>query len=69
MHRLKKILYTTLSFLVVLILTQAFIVPLFRSMEIPQSGYSLSLVISVIVSYLITRKLLHRLERKHTLKP
>ncbi|BFH66082.1 MAG: hypothetical protein E6230_16670 [Paenibacillus dendritiformis] len=68
MNRLKKYVHATLSFLVVLILTQAIIVPLLRSVEAPQSGFPLALVISVIISYLITRKLLRRLERKHTLK-
>ncbi|WII37869.1 hypothetical protein [Paenibacillus thiaminolyticus] len=67
MNRSKKIVHATLSFVVVLILTQAFITPILGSIEAPQSRSSLSLVISVVVSYLITRKLLRRLERKHTL--
>lgn len=67
MNLSKKIVHTTLSFVVVLILTQAFITPILGSIETPQFRYSLSLVISVIISYLITRKLLRRLYRKHTL--
>ncbi|MGG4393667.1 hypothetical protein ABEX25_05060 [Paenibacillus thiaminolyticus] len=67
MNRSKKIVHATLSFIVVLILTQAFITPILGSIEAPQARYSLSLPISVVVSYLITRKLLRRLERKHTL--